>query len=271
MSDGNIGSGREDQIHVAIEPGPRPSTGASAAAGTGPATGAPAAAGTGAAAGPGTGAPAGPAAEPGSIDPADLLGAGRATWKQRRDEWDHAVFNPEFHLGEDRRNADGTFRIRRAPEGGAGTGPRTIARGPQEARPLPVSTVEMFLVAAHYGLAKIAREPLLQIDKTEANDLAKPIVKLSELYGMKVDPRTEAWGMLIMACVAVYGPKFVALQAKASESRARRRAGQPSPGPRPAPSAPTPIHGDQPVADFPEIDLEQFGEIHAGPMMSGGV
>lgn len=153
---------------------------------------------------------------PGQTDAASIFqeaasNAVSGGWKERRDAWDHREYNPEFHLGPDRQNADGTYRVRRAPGDGQ-TGSRSSGSvSPGKARPLPVSTVEMFLISSHAMLAGALELPELALDKDDANNLAVPITKVAALYDLKVDPRLEAYGMLIIAILGVYGPKVGAI------------------------------------------------------------
>ena len=162
-------------------------------------------------------------------------------WRTRKDQWDHRQFNPEFHLGEDRQNADGTYRARRAPPDGQGRQAYSQKVTAGKARPLPISTVELFLISSHAMMAGAFDLPELKLDKDDANNLAIPIVKVAALYDLKVDPRLEAYGMLIIAIAGVYGPKVGAIYERFRQENARnvtpsgQRAGARPPDLRTAP------------------------------------
>jgi hypothetical protein len=63
----------------------------------------------------------------------------------------------------------------------------------------------------------------MELSKDDANNLAVPIVAVAAEYGLdvKVDPKLEAWGNLIMALAWVYGPKLMAMQRRARGDNAR--------------------------------------------------
>lgn len=164
----------------------------------------------------------------GVVAAADLFSGGRESggsveeWRSRRDAWDHGVYNHEFHLGEDRFNADGKYKVRRAPGGKSSGGQKGAKKdGTTEARPLPISTIELGLKTFHHVVASITKAPELKLDDDDANNLAVPLKKISDLQGVKVDPRIEPYMMLMLACVHVYGPKFHDIGERMKAQRAR--------------------------------------------------
>lgn len=193
-------------------------------------------------------------------------------WKERGDQWDHRTYNPEFHLGEDRQNADGTYRRRRAAPDA-----QTRAQGARvtstKARPLPISTVEIFLVSTHAMLAGVLEVPELKLTTDDANNLAVPITKVAALYDVKVDPRLEAYGMLIIACIGVYGPKIGQFMERMKAEQARNVTPRPQ-GPgnvqvlHPVPVPPKPAEAVQegkgpPAASEGDV-MKIFGDLPPG-------
>lgn len=184
-------------------------------------------------------------------------------WRTRKEQWDHREYNPEFHLGEDRLNADGTFRARRAPPDGQARQVVNQKVVSGKARPLPVSTVELFLISSHAMMAGAFDMPELKLDKDDANNLAVPITKVAALYDLKVDPRLEAYGMLIIAIAGVYGPKVGAIYERMRAEHARNVSPRPS-GPQSV-GVPTRTIQPVPVATPPKPAAPTEAPPQAGP------
>lgn len=149
----------------------------------------------------------------GRIDPASLTGGpGKPGEPGAGTDAFGTAFDPGKHTGK--RNADGSWRLKKKG--------RSVPLG----RDLPVSTIEMFLVASHLAMANLTNSPELELRGSEPHDLAVPIQKVAGLYNMTVDPRLEAYGMLIIAAVSVYGPKLQKMRARVKASRPPKGASQ---------------------------------------------
>jgi hypothetical protein len=61
----------------------------------------------------------------------------------------------------------------------------------------------------------------MELDRDDANNLAVPIADVAKLYDVKVDPRLEAYGTLVMAVAFVYGPKLKAIMERKRGDNAR--------------------------------------------------
>lgn len=163
------------------------------------------------------------------VDPATLGGPGPSGEPGAGTDSAGTAFDPGKHTG--RRNVDGTWRLKKKNA--------KVHLG----RELPVSTIEMFLVASHMAMANLLSAPELELKGSEPRDLAVPLQKVAGLYNMTVDPRLEAYGMLIIAAVSVYGPKLQTMRARVKATKGPKM----PPGQRPPPpsaDAPTPIIGN---------------------------
>lgn len=65
-------------------------------------------------------------------------------------------------------------------------------------------------------LAAAVKTPELELDKTEAELLAKNIAAVNAHYGKVIDPKIMAWTGLIMACGTVYAPRVAAIRLRMS-------------------------------------------------------
>lgn len=75
----------------------------------------------------------------------------------------------------------------------------------------------------HEIMAKVTGSPLLKIDRTEANAMAKAIGEVAKHYPVKIDPKTAAWANLVTVAGAVYGPRIMAGRMLAKQAAEARR------------------------------------------------
>lgn len=183
----------------------------------------------------------------GAISP-DSLGSGdsgdRASWRERRDAWDHTEYNPEFHLGPDRRTARGTFKQRKAPAGGSPDGKASSVRSEGA---VTVSELEWLLRLAHTSVAGLVHAPEFELDGDDANNLAVPLHEIMLMNGIKPPKGAMAYVKLLLALTAVYPPRFHAYR----QRRRAEAASNVTHGFRPAtvvPLAPAP-NGTQPAGN----------------------
>ena len=119
--------------------------------------------------------------------------------------------------------------------------------------------------------ATVTRTPELELDNTDAQNLAVPLTEIANLYSIPVTKEMRLYSMLGIACLMVYGPKVASIRARMRAEKAQKvgrstaapgRApptAQPPPPPAAAPFGPiqdpagvftaAPSSGTPPVAD----------------------
>lgn len=91
-------------------------------------------------------------------------------------------------------------------------------------------------MTGHAMLAGIVKAPELELDESEAGQLAVALSTVNAFYHVEVAEKTMAWVSLAMVAGTVYGSRLVAIGARRREERGATRA-------RPVNAAPV-----QPVA-----------------------
>jgi hypothetical protein len=132
------------------------------------------------------------------------------------------VFDPERHIAPDKRNADGSYRRKRARKGG-----RKAASG----SPLSVSGIEAILLSIHAVAASSLNAPEIALDKTEANQLAAAVAEVARHYPTSIDPKVMAWINLAMVGGMVYGPRWWVIRARVSSGKKAPKKAEPANGP----------------------------------------
>ena len=67
--------------------------------------------------------------------------------------------------------------------------------------------------------ATVLAQPMLSLDQSEADALAKAIGGVARHYPMKASAQTVDWVNLIMCVGTVYGTRFVAMRASAAQEQ----------------------------------------------------
>jgi hypothetical protein len=68
-------------------------------------------------------------------------------------------------------------------------------------------------------LSGVANCPELMLDKEESDQLATAIRGVADQYTMTIDPKTIAWGNLLLVCGMVYGPRFIAIKNRTKKEK----------------------------------------------------
>jgi len=71
--------------------------------------------------------------------------------------------------------------------------------------------IEKSLVGIHAIVAAISKNEMWELTEDEAKNLAKALGKVQELYGIHLDPKTEAWIEVIGVAGAIYGPRVTVM------------------------------------------------------------
>lgn len=132
------------------------------------------------------------------------------------------TFDAERHIAADKRNADGSFRRKRARRnsGGNSSGPRKTEKVSQYS----VSAVEGVLLNIHGILAAVTKTPEIALNKTEASALANALVDVQKLYPHTVfSPKVAAWTNLGLVAVVAYGPRLYMIRERIRMERVNAR------------------------------------------------
>lgn len=158
------------------------------------------------------------------IDPVTLAGGNGSDANDggpgNGDGGDDFTFDPERHIGIDRRNADGSYRRKR----------RTGKRGPRKSSSsssLDIGTVSAILMSVHAGVAGMIATPELMLSEPEAKQLGQGLLELERCYPMAVDPRVLAWVNMTAICGMIYGPRIMAIRMRRQNERPQRQRREP--------------------------------------------
>lgn len=119
------------------------------------------------------------------------------------DSGDNGEFDPSIHISRDKRNADGSYRRKRARRG-------TSANSGNKARKNSKTGVEALtnaLAIVHFGIAAATKTPELVLADEEAKVLAEASANVLSEFDIRPDPKVEAIFGLIVAAGSIYGPK----------------------------------------------------------------
>lgn len=118
------------------------------------------------------------------------------------------VFDPERHIGADRRNADGSYRRKRRRRG-SGSSDRGPAR--QKTRTdysASVDALSNTLVIIHAGIASVTKITELNLDKNEGDALAGSLANMLAEFDITPDPKVQAIIGLVVTAGTIYGPRM---------------------------------------------------------------
>lgn len=137
-------------------------------------------------------------------------------------------FNPDIHVGRNKRNANGEFtrkRGRRAGNSAAGGSKKGRAHSPDLSASIDALSGVLFLV--HGGLASFTKVPEVALETSEATSLATGIANVMEQYDLTPDPKVTAWVGLIMTASAIYGPRMYIYRERKREERKNKKTNGP--------------------------------------------
>ncbi len=111
------------------------------------------------------------------------------------------------------------------------TKPRRRRRGASSAKSEPVShtAIEALLLSVHTGLSVLFQSPTMQLEKAEAEQLAKAAANVSRHYDVPgMSDKVVDWTNLLGTCAMIYGPRIMAARitraAKKAETVAAKKA-----------------------------------------------
>lgn len=107
-------------------------------------------------------------------------------------------------------------------EGDAKAEPRKRRSRSPGAKPVnfDVKGVEALLMSIHYSLSALTGVQELQLDATEAKNLSSAIGNVARHYDMPELPQQMIdWANLAIVAAVVYGPRVVAVRARASAQK----------------------------------------------------
>lgn len=133
-------------------------------------------------------------------------------------------------------------------------GPRKRGRKPgtknstqKAANPVTVTGLEKVLYAIHATAASALKAPELELDQTEARNLAEAVAEVQRHYNAVIDPKMMAWIGLFGVAGTIYGPRVAAMRIRKGMEK-QMRALQPRPVPNPPPTAsPEPVRAPAPA------------------------
>lgn len=135
---------------------------------------------------------------------------------------DDYSFDPERHISRDKRNADGSYRRKRRRRGSLGGSEQPVKRsagGKKASVQASIDGLASALIVVHVGLAGITRTPELELDKDDADLLARSTANVLAEYDVVVDPKTAAIMGLLFAVGRVYGPKVALRNMRVKEAK----------------------------------------------------
>lgn len=123
--------------------------------------------------------------------------------------------------GSDESDA-GTGKRGRGRPAGSGNKKEEQKR-PETSGKLDLDSLNFTLFYAHSLLAKATKTPELELDKTEAETLAKSAMNVMQHYNIKASQKAIDWGNLLLTMVIIYGGKFHAVHARQEASKKAKR------------------------------------------------
>jgi hypothetical protein len=115
-----------------------------------------------------------------------------------------------------------------------------------ESRDIEGLSIKDLLIGIHAFGASITGVEELEIDEAEGKKLGDAVTQLSSIYGHTISPKTAAWVNFASACGVIYGPRFIAYNARMKNEKAAKPGpvGVPPNKTGPAPAGrPTPLPG----------------------------
>lgn len=161
--------------------------------------------------------------------------------------------------------ADSGAGRKRRSDIGKRRGPRSGNSNKGSSARLEIEGVSTLLLSTHAMLAGLTRTTELQIDKAEADHLAKGIADVAAFYDTVISPKTLAWINLTQIAGIIYGPRMFLISARRQQERAARRAARPAQPQQPmangaVPRSPQPAPtNDGPVGIMPsDLNAVEF-------------
>lgn len=158
-----------------------------------------------------------------------------------RDDGDDSVFDPERHVGPDKRNANGSYTRKRGRKAGAGNTSRKAKAHNSSSLASSIDALTGMLVIAHTGLASVTKVHELAIDEGEGRSLAMSLANVLDQYDITPDPKVTAMVGLIFTAGTIYGPRVYLYRERIKQEKLAKR-----------PSATVvPLHAEQPATYDP--------------------
>lgn len=117
---------------------------------------------------------------------------------------DDTVYDPERHVGPDKRNADGTYRRKRRRKSGNSAAPRSRTKADHQAS---LEGLTRILSIMHIGIATATKMPEMVLEEDEAKNLAAATATVLSEFDIRPDPKIEAIIGLVTAAGMIYGPR----------------------------------------------------------------
>jgi hypothetical protein len=92
---------------------------------------------------------------------------------------------------------------------GGSTDNSTEPRKSKKKSTITLTILQKNLLMAHNILAKMLDDDKWKLTVTESAELAEPVFNVLDQYQFVPDPKTAAWGALIMVLVSVYGSRIM--------------------------------------------------------------
>lgn len=133
---------------------------------------------------------------------------------------DNTVFDPERHAGPDKRNRDGSYRLKRGRKPGSTSANRNRTKADHQAS---IEGLTRILSIVHLGIASATKTPEMALDDEEAKNLAAATATVLQEFDIRPDPKVEAIVGLITAAGMVYGPRvYLITERKKKEAKEKR-------------------------------------------------
>lgn len=135
-------------------------------------------------------------------------------------------FDPSRHAGRDKRNRDGSYRLKRGRKPGSGNNGGTTRRT-SAASAASVEALSRLLVVVHAGFAAATKTPEMNLDEADANALGKATANVLDQFDIRPDPKVEAIVGLVIVAGSVYGPKIYMVRERRKEEKAAKKDEEP--------------------------------------------
>jgi len=127
------------------------------------------------------------------------------------------IFDPELHIGPDKRNADGSYRRKRKPRSsGNSATPRSRSKADNSAS---VDSLARMLGYLHMGIAGATKSPELVLTDDESKALAAATANVMSEFDIRPSPKAEAIVGLVITAGGIYGPRAYFIRERIKNGR----------------------------------------------------
>lgn len=132
------------------------------------------------------------------------------------DAGDGERFDPDIHIGRDKRNVDGSYRKKRGRRAGPAAAGK---RGPKADSQAGIESLTRILTVLHIGIASATKTPEMVLEEDEAKSLAGATSDVLRQFDIRPDPKIEALIGLAIVAGGIYGPRVYLIRERHKEEK----------------------------------------------------